>query len=179
MTSIDFPPLDFDEAWISIFLFSPAQPTKSHKGTIALPVGYWRNYTVLKFSLRGLFNQSLHLSRSRYLRETEPVLPIPKIAIKLLVSGLRTQNFYGLRNLGKMQIPVAIVTSRDVTLSHTHLVRVLYCNIENHGFTLRMSYYLQAVQYLQLYIIPVLRYVMLNDNGTKITLPLSLTCIII
>jgi len=45
------------------------------------------------------------------------------------VSGSVTQTlFYGLRKFGKNAIPVAIVPSCDITLSHMHLVHVLYCN---------------------------------------------------
>ena len=44
-------------------------------------------------------------------------------------SGSVTQTlFYGLRKSGKNAIPVATVPRCDITLSHMHLVRVLYCN---------------------------------------------------
>ena len=55
---------------------------------------------------------------------------------------------------------------------------IQYCDkswIHLSWVTLRTSYYLQAVQYLPLYIILVFRHVMLNDNVTKwFRLPLSL-----
>jgi len=60
-----------------------------------------------------------------------------------------------------------------------HYVTYTSCIATNHELswvTLRTSYYLQAVQCLPLYIIPVFRHVMLNGNAAK-WLPLSLTCV--
>ena len=71
-------------------------------------------------------------------------------------------------NLGKN----ATLLRCDLTMSHTCFVlqhSTQYCDkswIHFSWVTLRTSYYLQAVQYLALYIIPF-RHVMLNGNATK------------